>query len=333
MNWFENLTGFREENPDQVRANLSVDGNAMTSQVNGRKMICGTLETPNLAEFRSRAEACSLPGKLRLAELVGDVANLHQAPENAGAVFQVASQFNLLEMISPSASPEDGVAIYAADRTQGPACAISAGAGTIYRNYFAPVHGRIGQTQDNQIDCLADLGSALGNTNQRLWRMKNGYALAEAEGLKEIANRLAELDEAQRDDLRKLHRIGAQWDTEVTIVDPPFTVTQTYCSAMPVSYCSAPAELWSDFAMLVLEAAYEATFCAALINAEKTGNKKLFLTLLGGGVFGNREEWIFSAIRRAVTKFRDVDLDVALVSYGRSKPSVQAFVESVQASL
>ena len=33
--------------------------------------------------------------------VTGDVRQMHQSPENAGALFQVASQFNLLEMISP----------------------------------------------------------------------------------------------------------------------------------------------------------------------------------------------------------------------------------------
>ena len=66
---------------------------------------------------------------------------MHRAPENAGTLFQVASQFNLLEMVSPTVTPEDGVTRYQHDRTQGPACAISAGAATIYRNYFAPVGG------------------------------------------------------------------------------------------------------------------------------------------------------------------------------------------------
>jgi len=90
--------------------------------------------------------------------VTGDVRQMHQSPENAGALFQVASQFNLLEMTGPEVSPEDGVTRYQHDRTQGPACAIAAGAATIYRNYFAPVDGRDGQTAERQFDGLADLG-------------------------------------------------------------------------------------------------------------------------------------------------------------------------------
>jgi len=79
--------------------------------------------------------------------------------------------------------------IYEHDRTPGPACAIAAGAGTIYRNYFAIVNGQTGQSANNQIDCLADIGAAFGNTS-RLWEMRNGYELASQSGLVEIAHRL-----------------------------------------------------------------------------------------------------------------------------------------------
>ena len=34
--------------------------------------------------------------------------------------------------------PEDGVTIYSADPTQGPACALACAAGSVYRNYFCP---------------------------------------------------------------------------------------------------------------------------------------------------------------------------------------------------
>ena len=64
--------------------------------------------------------------------------------------------------------------------------------------------------------------------------------------------------------------------------------------------------------------AYEATFCAGILNATQTGAKTVFLTLLGGGVFGNRDEWIISAIERSVEKYQNYSLDIAIVSYGRS---------------
>jgi hypothetical protein len=328
MTWFETLTGFPEENPQQVRANLTIDGNAFRSRVNGKVLLCGELETPSLAELRDRVRASGpKSGRLSVREVVADVQNLHANESNAGSLFQVASQFNLLEMVSPSVTPEHGVGIYENDHTQGPACAIAAGAGTIFRNYFAVVNGHTGQTAGNQIDCLADLGAALGNGGDRLWEMRNGYALATPGGLAEISNRLRASSETELDVLRQSLRIGIQWNTQVTLNDCLHTVTQAYCSALPIAYSNQPSNLWENFARLVLEAAYEATICAAILNSQNSGNNQVFLTLLGGGAFGNEVDWIIGGIQRALKLYQHAELDVAIVSYGSSSQVIQDLVD------
>ena len=328
MTWFEAMTGFAEQSPRQVRAKLSVRGAELKSNVNGRVFAFGELETPSLAELRDRAKSSGARGAhLSIREVVANVQDLHTDASNAGALFQVASQFNLLEMVSPGVPPELGVGIYENDHTQGPACAVAAGAGTIYRNYFAIVNGQTGQSASNQIDCLADLGSALGNSESRLWEMRNGYALASRTGLIEISNRLQAATEIERDALRQKLRIGIQRNTQVTLKDCTHTVTQAYCSALPVTYCDHSPSLWADFARLVLEASYEATICTAIANAANTRNNSLFLTLLGGGAFGNEIDWIVGAIRRALELYRHAELDVAIVSYGSSKQHVRELVD------
>lgn len=328
MTWFEALTGFEEKSPDQVRSNITVDGEILISQVNGKGAACGRLEIPTLGELHERVglNESGRGGRMTVREIVADVQALHADPANAGALFQVASQFNLLEMASPGITPEQGVGIYEYDHTQGPACAIAAGAGTIYRNYFVPVNGQTGQSRNNQIDCLADLGRALGNAGNRLWKMQNGYVLPTAGGLQEIAQRLRAAGEEEWDELRKLLRVGVQWDTQVTVRNAAHKVSQVYCSALPVAYSSHPPDLWTDFARLVLEAAYEATLCAAILNGRGAGNRTVFLTLLGGGAFGNETGWILGALKRALRRFADREIEVAIVSYGVSKSSVRQLV-------
>jgi len=327
MTWFETLTGFPEESPQQVRENITVDGQTLTSHGNGKVFVYGRLETPTLAELRERVRASGYKsGNISVREVVANVQHLHTNIANAGSLFQVASQFNLLEMVSPNFTPEDGVGIYENDRTQGPACATAAGAGTIYRNYFAIVNGQTGQSANNQIDCLADIGAALGNTNSRLWEMRNGYALATQSGLVEMAHRLENSSESELDRLRQLLRIGIQWNTQVTLDDSRHAVSQAYCSALPVAYSRHPSHLWAPFARLILEAAYEATICAAIVNAMVHGSNRLFLTLLGGGAFGNETAWIIGAIQRALSLYKKVELDVAIVSYGSPNPYIQQLV-------
>ena len=61
---------------------------------------------------------------------------------------------------------------------------------------------------------------------------------------------------------------------------------------------------------------------------EHVAKKSNYLTLLGGGVFGNQIEWIISAIERAVSLYRDFELDVVIVNYGLISDEVLALVES-----
>ncbi|MFZ4549371.1 MAG: hypothetical protein ACOYN4_18135, partial [Bacteroidales bacterium] len=316
--WFEKLTGFKEENPEQVRKNLEIDGAKLISKVNSAEYNCGQLEVVSLHELRKRAfPGVNQKSKIRISEVVGNVQAFHKDPSNAGAMFQAASQFNLLEMLGPHVTPEKGVGIYENDYTQGPSCAIACGAGTIYRNYFALVNDQLGQTAHNQIDCLKDIGTELKNESLKLWEMTNGYALVkDIESLKYITAQITNKTEKEYEDLKGKLSIGIQWNTEVTISSHKQLVSQAYCSALPVRYSPIHSDYWQEFACLVLEATYEATFYAALENFAKTGIDKVYLTLVGGGAFGNKEEWILDALRKAVSKFSDSPLDVRIVSYG-----------------
>ncbi len=314
MDWFEELFGFAEVSAEVVRENLRVDGAWIESCANGRWFHSGRLRHDTLGEMRRR-RASGRKGRLRLSEVVDDVRALHGDPANAGAVFQVASQFNLLEMISPDVTPEQGVTRYESDRTQGPACAMACAAGTVYRNHLLEVGGAQGQSATRQLDGLDALGEALGNEDGRLWEMRNGYALATSEGLAKVAHWI---DAGKGAMLRDLIRVGVQEETEVTLRGAHHRVTQVYCSAMPVAYSAQSVEAWEPFARLALEAGYEATLLAAL-GAEGP----VYLTLLGGGAFGNRSEWILEALERALEMFGAYDLDVRIVSYGRARSELK----------
>jgi hypothetical protein len=347
-NWFERLVGFSEVSPTYVRENLVLDGEFLRSRINGRELRWGRFDVPSLAELRERVsrlapavQEIDTKKRLRLHQVVANVQDLHKNKANAGALFQVASQFNLLEMASPDRIPEDGVGIYQDDPTQGPSCAVAVGAGTIYRNYFVPIRKlqsdglvvveQVGQSADHQVDALADLGAALGNdSSNRLWSMCNGYVMASSrEALLEIQGRLRSANETERDSLRQLLRVGLQLSAQVTLDDCTQCVSQVYCSALPVGYSPYKKELWGEFARLVLEATYEATICAAILNAAEAApyNHKVFLTLVGGGVFANEPAWILHALERALNLYQGFDLDVSIVSHRSSNAAIGALVD------
>jgi hypothetical protein len=332
-NWFTRLTGFQETSYASTKAQLEVEGGVLRSKFNGRSFGIGQFEMVSLAELRKQvAESPQVNAPTQLGIVTGDVRKMHQQPQYAGAMFQVASQFNALEMVGPNVTPEDGVTRYEHDRTQGPACAIAAGAATIYRNYFVPVGDQAGQTADLQLDGLADLGAelgrALGCPVTDLWRMQNGYALASREGLDRITGHLQTLNEPARYELAGMLRFGWHRDVEVTEgpTSPGQRVSQMFCSALPVAYSRVAAQHWQAFAQLVLDAAYEATLLAAVLNHRQGGSNKVLLTQLGGGAFGNSTQWISKAIERALHRAATYGLDVRLVSYGAPSEELKMLV-------
>lgn len=333
--WFEELTGFTEQDADQVRQMMTYHDGLLRSNIDGREFKTGSLETASLAQLEQLSHSIqttrnrdNLP--IHISEVIADVQSLHCDAKNAGALFQVASQFNLLEMVNPNITPDLGVSNYQYDRTQGPACAMACGAGLIYRNYFVPVNGKPGQAADRQLNTLDEFEQQLLVQVNRhceqqfdsLWLMKNGYALPTNAQLTAINATLSQLSNEAIEKLIGYIKIGVQYNTEVTLKSSGHCVTQAYCSAMPVAYTELPAPLWQPLASLILQAAYRATLAAAVINAEKTGNNHVYLTLLGGGAFGNSVDWITKAISQAINKFDNSGLQVKIVSFGRSKPEL-----------
>jgi hypothetical protein len=121
--WFEAAFGFEELSCgsfEGVREQFSFDATTytLTSVVNGMDFYVGLFETPSIATLRSQLrEAQAAQGEaigegmgggeseetsagLLFHNIIGDVTALTLDPANAGAVIQVASQFNCLEMTS-----------------------------------------------------------------------------------------------------------------------------------------------------------------------------------------------------------------------------------------
>lgn len=330
--WFEQLFGFRETSYAGTRSMFAVEGPMLRSLANGRSFAIGSFATPSLAALRVRTRG-ELPGRLRVThEAVGDVLELHARPENRGALFQVASQLNCLEFADPSAVPEHGVTDYATDPTQGPACSLAAAAATVYRNYFAPVRGIAGQTHDRQLDTLDELAETLGPAGA-YWDVRNGYTWSDEPRLQRLGEALARRD---REALLGSVKIGIHADVGVTFArrfaepDAPTRVSQAFCSAISCGYTSLALDHWEPLATLVLDAAYEATLRAAVLDtAAGHGSGTVWLTFLGGGAFGNRKEWIGRAIGRALARLEGVQLDVHIAHYrALDEPMIRMVDES-----
>jgi len=338
--WFERTFGFQEEKHDYegVRSKFKIEKNddgevtLVAKQRGGKKFFVGKFDLPSVSELRKNTRALKVPEKVKglTFENIGACArSLHLDPRNKNSVFQVASQFNMLEMVGPRITPDQGVTRYENDHTQGPACALAAPAGTVFRNYFVNKVGQGGEPR-KQLNGCADIAKLVDNEGNKFWKMSNGYLLPLRDhSIAEVGKMLVD-DARFRDAVVQSLRVGVHWSTEVERQQrgharrkrskKPHRVTQVFCSAVPISYCpfdiTCPPDDWREFAQAILDGTYEATLAvAATISQQKKRRVTVFLTQVGGGVFGNQMDWIEKAIARAMKLHAHFPLDVKLVHY------------------
>ena len=316
QDWFETLFGFKEGEYEWTQSQFETVDGILKSRHSDKSFQIGLFSTPTLSELREQVNT-DIGHSTVSHVVVGDALNKHADPESAGDMFQVASQFNALEFGSPEITPEDGITGYAFDMTQGPACSLAAAAGTVHRNYLVNLHGHIGQRRNSQVNNLATLESSLNGGPY--WHVKNGYVESDEDSLKLLAT---ELKKHNRDDLTGAVRIGIQEQTQVTFANRfaplqnPHLVSQAFCSAISCAYSKVETAMWEPLATIVLEAAYEGTLLAAAIEKSRgTGSGRVWLTFIGGGVFGNKRSWIVSAMQNALGRSRHLGLEVNICHF------------------
>lgn len=159
--------------------------------------------------------------------------------------------------------------------------------------------------------------------------MHNGYTDSTPVGLRRVGQLLRQRSAEQLDELRDAVRIGVHYNTQVTSAGAPLDqyVGQAFCSACSVGYSTtSDPVLWQPLGQLVLEAAYEATLWAAVLQYQRYCDMfpsrehtcRVYFTKLGAGVFGNPDQWVINALRRTLelAACAGLALDVKLVHFG-----------------
>ncbi|CAJ1444492.1 unnamed protein product [Effrenium voratum] len=237
-------------------------------------------------------------------------------PQNAGAVFQVASLYNCLQLQEPGSQPEDGITGYADMATQGAVSSMACPAAAVFRNYF--LNG--GQGHGQQVELMSQVGDLLANKREGYWMVKNGFLLPRPGAkLIDLSERL-EGDKILADDVSCRTKVGVHWDTQVVLEDFTQNICQVCCSAPAVAFSKiVKAQHWAPFAVSLLTGAYDATLAAATLLAAQRGQRvRVFLTAVGSGPLGNRPTWIMQSIDRVLDAYRCAPLDVFLVHLART---------------
>lgn len=108
----------------QVAAQFELRGSQLRSRANGRVFQAGVFSTPSLGKLRAAGiqHLASVghggrgpvpPGQVGQVEVVHEAVDdiLAEHYRRPGALFQAASQFNCLEFVGPSVTPEDGITV------------------------------------------------------------------------------------------------------------------------------------------------------------------------------------------------------------------------------
>jgi len=231
-----------------------------------------------------------------------DVSVLQCAKENKDCMFQAASNFNGVECISEGATPDTPffTTYYFHDRTQGPAASISAGSAALARVHAAFYDKDTdpqtwGQTASRQIEMLGDVSE--------YYNVINGY-VCNTSSTKLLPTNPEEV-QAIEEKVKVLLHAGidamyGRYDYSTIDKCDPQSICQTYCAALNLGqgksgWVNSSLPDSQEKAKLLLRAAYRGT----LYGAEMYKCKKVFLTLIGGGVFHNEQSHIIEAIAQA----------------------------------
>jgi len=325
-NFFKDIMGITEINfknnlhdfADKI-THSPID-NTYTLNVNGKLFQMGNFYQKSIEELETQIATKPFPGCGTFNVFYGknlDVAAFQADPAHDGAVFQVASNFNGLETVDQNQDiTTQLITDYTGDPTQGPSASISAAPGLIFRRYFLffdknkPItewgQNKNGERQVNFLKAI---------TQQE----KNDLPKMSQAGYVQFSNAMR----MPHDDDYKQIKIGYHEKTAVTfgarsghqhavaalpysLIDQVFAAAADFGGTNGALKNNTIAQAW---AQKILNAAYQGALHCAFIN----NRKKVFLTLMGGGVFANDFSWICNAITRLKDFIQQSGLEVTLI--------------------
>jgi hypothetical protein len=248
-------------------------------------------------------------------------------PQNHGATYQVASNFNCLDHLPGSRPPNGLVSTYVTSREQGGPATVACGPALVYRQYFVPLKsGEVGQL-NGDIELLSMTPAVV----------EDGYVRDVGDpsfdwGLPDVISVGVH---------REIDVTMGRASREFRIVEGQ-RVHQVFGAALWFGSFIRMMERTEAIGRAILSEVYRNTILAAWENSQlfpgRPGSRKCFLTLIGTGVFRNPPALVADAISGCREIIVDSGLDVYLVcwskqSYHEMYPLVQAVVEATGGSV
>lgn len=318
-NWVEEVLGISEkfeqnvlyeEKVDEMKYRIeqSMNYNPTTGimKIKGRDDIySGMFIYPSADEiiktFSEIKDFKTRPNNIKIEIQKGrDVGDAIKNASN-GDTFQVASQFNALEMINQNKTPMDGINIYVDDHTQGPRAAMAVLPGTFVRNYLYPIEF------GTQFNALRDLGLShlngylvWGNTPEKVLTVVKRNIMniripamiyAQVIGITENNGNLVG------------HRTGHR-------------IHQVFSSAVPVdSYMnSGKIETQMNIAKIIIDVQYRALIALSCLLHYYQGSTesriRINLTLIGTGAFRVPRDVVIDILNQVLDSYSKYPIDL-----------------------
>lgn len=303
----------------------------------------GGFEMRSLTELRTETYATKSAGCFNVLEGPenADVRKLQADPAYNGATFQVASNYNCLETVSPDQDIlSQSLTSYIYDPTQGPAAAVGAPAGLLFRRYYLFDELKVGAFKN----CWCWLRDECEKSNDhgQLPCQKYGSGERQVNLLSDVCNndtgvemspagyvKLANVQRLPNEQDCACVKIGCQYATQVVfgalnghpaadatrvaVVPHKQIVNQVFVAASDfgqgTNKRSALADAW---AKTILKASYEGTLRMAV----RHGSDRVVLTWVGGGAFNNDPAWVVQILESLEPLIQELGLDVSLAVYG-----------------
>lgn len=279
---------------------------------NGTTLQSGTFHRPTLRSLLDDARdakrtmaSYALQLKIIVGEDVGesiltrDVVSLHDAQHRTIPLWQVASQFNALEMISPQVSYKDGILDYVNDATQGPRAALACAPGTLVRNLYYP-----------DTNAVYKMGL----------RIKNGYLLYEKRP--ELVHDRWVSEDLIVPYMENTGVYGIHYNAQNRAWykhETSNVVHQVFTSAIPMNMYGngGDAQVQEEVARNAIYAAYVGVLALSL-KLEPFNDPIVHLTLLGSGSFGVPVKVVMEEMIHALRVFARHPIQVRVHVYDRN---------------
>jgi hypothetical protein len=302
FNWFEFLNGFNEKLWDYTMESLNPvvqEGSGSFTEISIEKLK----EKIRGSKFSHihKLNVLMRGRKTEKNEHMFDTSSL-QFNALPNSLFQVASNFNCLELSSPHKNPFAGTYITQLmyDLTQGPSAAGGAVFGSILR---------LVKHKNDPIDLLSD--TPFTPTNGKLYNVKNDM-----------------VSKFNIDAIKIGLHTGVRASFNRASNKFEYSITGTKIDQVFTSTCifSNPKDSNTKLAEILLEKAYEGVYLAGILRR----SPRIYLTLIGGGSFDNPMSLIIRKMLEVHEKysvFLPEDCEVILPIYESSRVDIEKLLK------